>query len=255
MLSHEHRHWAYIWIPFFGAFIWFGTLLSMLITWFATGRPHYVSEDGNIAYISDVGADILKPLFVTGCVITAICFFASLVTERLLRHHGRLIPIFRQRERVFGFLAVLSSFIGGLGLILLSILDTKRHPSLHRLFLLIFMLGVAFSAIFTIVEYRWICQDFRYFNQLRRAYLMKAVIAFILIVLAVAFGVCLYKNGTGVTDAGAILEWTIALGFTFYLLTFTYDLRMSKGVRKGELSKEKMAPYATHPAINGNTTA
>jgi len=225
----------------------------MLITWFATGQPHYVSQDGNIAYISDVGADILKPLFVTGSVITALCFFASLVVERLLRHQGRLIPIFRQRERVCGFLAVLGSFIGGLGLILLSILDTKRHTSLHRFFLLIFMLGVALSAIFTIIEYRWISKDFNYFNQLRRAYTMKAFIATILIILAIAFGVCLYKDGTNFTDAGAILEWTIALGFTFYLLTFAYDLRMSKGIRKGELSKERMAPYATHPAIAGQT--
>lgn len=39
-----------------------------------------------------------------------------------------------------------------------------------------------------------------------------------------------------------VLEWTIAFGFTFYLLTFFYDLRMSKGVRKGELT----AAYADH---------
>lgn len=64
----------------------------------------------------------------------------------------RLSPIMRRRERVFGALAVLGSFIGGMGLILLSIFDTKRHPSLHRLFLLIFMIGVALSALFTIAE-------------------------------------------------------------------------------------------------------
>lgn len=65
------------------------TLLSMLITWLATGRPKYVSQDGSIAYISDVGADILKPLFVTGGAITAVSFFLSLFIERLLRHNGR----------------------------------------------------------------------------------------------------------------------------------------------------------------------
>lgn len=68
-----------------------GTLLAMLITWLAQGRPHYVSQDGSIAYISDVGADILKPLFVTGCVITAVSFFLSLVIERWLRHSGRYV--------------------------------------------------------------------------------------------------------------------------------------------------------------------
>lgn len=66
-----------------------GTLWAMLITWLASGRPHYVSQDGNIAYISDVGADILKPLFVVGCVITGLSFFLSSAIERMLRHQGR----------------------------------------------------------------------------------------------------------------------------------------------------------------------
>lgn len=64
----------------------------------------------------------------------------------------RLIANMRMRERVFGSLAVLGSFIGGCGLILLSIFDTKRHPTIHRVFLLIFIVGVALSAIFTIIE-------------------------------------------------------------------------------------------------------
>lgn len=38
----------------------------------------------------------------------------------------------------------------------------------------------------------------------------------------------------------AVLEWTIAFGFTFYLLTFFFDLRMSKGVARGELSRERL---------------
>ncbi|KAF8896588.1 Frag1/DRAM/Sfk1 [Infundibulicybe gibba] len=187
-------------------------------------------------YISDVGADILKPLFVTGCCITAVGFFLSLFIERWLRHSGRLIPNMRRRERVFGSLAVLGSFIGGAGLILLSIFDTKRHSTLHRLFLLIFMIGVALSAIFTIVEYRWISKDFLSVKKLKIAYIAKAIIAGILILLAIAFAVALYTK----PDVGAVLEWTISFGFTFYLLTFYYDLRQSKGVHKGELNREKL---------------
>jgi hypothetical protein len=66
------------------------------------------------------------------------------------------MPNLRKRERILGSLAVFGSFIGGLGLILLSIFDTKRHPSLHRVFLLVFIVGVAISAIFTIIEVQWI---------------------------------------------------------------------------------------------------
>ena len=148
-----------------------GTLLSMLITWLATGRPQYVSQEGNIAYISDVGASYLKPLFIVGCSVTAVCFFLSLLVERWLRHTGRyvgwvtycvlsnkiriidsLMPTMRRRELVLGVLAAISAFIGGAGLILLSVFDTAQYTTPHRVFLLVFMMGVSLSAIFTVVE-------------------------------------------------------------------------------------------------------
>ncbi|CAK5268832.1 unnamed protein product, partial [Mycena citricolor] len=234
-VEHYHPQWWYIWIPLFGAFIWFGTILSMLITWLAqggTGRPRYPSQDSSVPYISDVGADLLKPLFVTGCCITAVALVVSLSLERYLRHSGRLIPAMRRREKVFSTLAVLSAFIGGLGIILLSIFDTKRFPTLHDIFLLVFMVGVVLSALFTCVEYRWISHDFRFIRELRRAYIAKGLIAFILVVLAIAFA----ATFTSSTSTGAILEWTIALGFTFYMLTFYYDFRMARGVHRNELT-------------------
>jgi hypothetical protein len=92
IFSHDHHHWAHVWIPAFSAFIWFGTLLSMIITWAATGTPHYVSQDGNIPYISDIGADILKPLFIAGCSVTGVGFVLTLLIERILRNHGRYAP-------------------------------------------------------------------------------------------------------------------------------------------------------------------
>ena len=38
----------------------------------------------------------------------------------------------------------------------------------------------------------------------------------------------------------AILEWVIAFGYTFFLLTFFYDLRMAKGVHRGDLSRRRL---------------
>ncbi|KAJ7352409.1 Frag1/DRAM/Sfk1 [Mycena albidolilacea] len=238
---HPHTHWWYVWIPVLGAFIWFGTILSMLITWLAQGgtsRPRYSSQSESIAYISDVGADMLKPLFVVGCCITGVAFFLSLVIERYLRHSGRLIPTMRRREKVFNALAVLGSVVGGAGLILLSIFDTKRHMQLHRGFLLMFMVGVALSAIFTCIEYRWISKNFTYLRELRVAYIVKGVIVSILVILAIAFGAALFTRKAD--NAGAILEWTISLGFTFYLLTFYFDLRQAKGVPRGQLNVQAM---------------
>ena len=245
MIPLPYFHWTYVWIPQFGAFIWFGTLLSMLVTWLAQGREQYESMEGRIAYISDIGANFLKPLFVTGCSITAVCFFLSLIIERWLRRSGRLIKTMRRRERVYAILAIISSFIGGVGLILLSVFDTARHSSLHRLFLLIFMVGVILSAIFTVIEYRWISKDYSGFRALQIAYRTKGAIAGILIILAIAFGVTMYKR---VANVAAILEWVIAFGFTLYLLTFAYDLRMSKGVPRDHFHQDSIRQGYTTPS-------
>jgi len=206
----------------------------MILTWVGQGKPHYVTQQGNIPYISDIGADILKPLFIVGCCITSVCFFASLFIERWLRHSGRLMPNMRTREKVFGSLAVFGAFLGGLGLILLSVFDTKRFTKLHRGFLLLFMLGVALSAIFSIIEYRWISKEYADVTHLRRSYIVKAVIAGILIILAIAFAILLFTH----TEVGAVLEWVIAVGFVLYFLTFYYDLKQSKGMQRGELRPE-----------------
>ncbi|KAG2133313.1 Frag1/DRAM/Sfk1 family-domain-containing protein [Suillus clintonianus] len=217
-------HRLFVCVPLFTAFFWFATLLAMLLTWIISGRPQYVSQEGQVAYISDIGASFLKPLFVVSCCITGIGFMLSLMFERLLRHRGRLHPSMRKRERVFEILAILGSFIGMWGLIFLSGFDTKHYSTAHRFFLLIFALGVILSVIFTVLEYSWLAHNHPDVTKLRRAYLVKAVIGSILIVLAIAFGITLYYA----PNVGGVIEWIIGFGYTFYLLTFAYDLRMAK---------------------------
>lgn len=67
-------------------------------------------------------------------------------------------------------------------------------------------------------------------------YKWKAFIATMLILLAVAFAVALFKK----PDVGAVLEWVISFGFTFYLLSFYFDLRNTKNRDRGELSRENV---------------
>jgi len=57
------------------------------------------------------------------------------------------------------------------------------------------MLGVVASAIFTVVEFRWLSKDFIYVRALRIAYIVKAAIASILVVLGIAFAVALSTAG------------------------------------------------------------
>jgi hypothetical protein len=107
----------------------------------------------SIAFISDVGAQTLKPLFIAGSCVTTIFLDASLVSERCLRHSGRLVANLSTTEKVLSGLILGFALIGTAGLILLSIYDTWRHPNLHDLFLLIFIAGYVLSAVFICWEY------------------------------------------------------------------------------------------------------
>jgi len=214
------RHY-YSWVPIVCSTAWAITLLVLIITWAGQGKPHYVSEDGTFPYISDIGADILKPFFIIGCIITAISFIGTLVAERWLRHQGRLTKDLKRRQKVLAILAIVGAVIGGAGLILLSGFDTKRYTTLHRVFLGVFMLGVALSAIFTVAEYFSLSKHHRSNSALMWSAVAKGLVAAVLIAAAIALAICLK---TGANHTGAILEWVIAFGFIFYPMTFWIDL-------------------------------
>lgn len=245
MVAWAHNHYSKL--PIIAAVTWFVTLLVLLLTWVCKGRPQYASQDGNIAYISDVGASFIKPLFVVGAVITAIFFVLTLAAERLLGHNQRLLPAQRKAEKVLSYCAIGGATLGGVGLILLSILDTLRFQMIHRIFLFIFMLGVTLSAIFTVVEFRLLSRSYQGYAVLRRSYMAKGIISAALVVLAIAFGVMLTRNDTQGIDVGAILEWVIGFGFNLYLLTFWYDLRLA--APKNEINKELMDGGAAANAV------
>lgn len=231
-------------------------LWVMLIVYLAQGKPVYPSmNSGTVAFISDIGAFTLKPLFVTGCSITSICFILSLLSMR------RNQALLRRLDRVLDLLALLFGFLGGVSLILLSVFDTNRHSKLHGLFLLLFMLGIVLSALMTTFEYRSLGKSFTEHRVLKYSYRGKMVMLVLEGVLSIAFAVCL---ATHKPTQGAILEWgeftpsppqlnhdpstylclslggggqltvtlAIAFIFTFYILTFFFDLRPKARTRE-----------------------
>lgn len=52
-----------------------------------------------------------------------------------------------------------------------------------------------------------------------------------LVILAIAFGTTMDTHN----NVAAVLEWVIAFGFTFYLLTFFFDLRAVRNVTDEEI--------------------
>ena len=193
----------------------------MVIVYLAQGRPHYPSMGtGTIPFISDIGAFSLKPLFVTGATITAVFFFLSLLSRR----RNKDLP--QRKARIFDRLALFFGLFGCVSLILLTVFDTYRHPYAHRVFLLFFMLNIIVSAIFTTLEYYILGKISRTHLEFRRSYIAKATLLVLEGSFSIGFAIC---AGLKRETPQAVLEWIIAFVFTFYVITFYFDLRPEAG--------------------------
>lgn len=92
-----------------------------------------------VRYISHIGAERLKPLFVAGSVVTGVFMTLSLLSERWLRHAGQLARNKDLFDKSCAIGSIFFALTGALGVILLSIFDTKHHQHLHYGFLAMFM--------------------------------------------------------------------------------------------------------------------
>jgi len=195
----------------------------MFIDWEVKGHPIYPSmESGQtIAYISDIGAFGLKPLFITGSVITTVSLDLGLMADRWLRHMGRLAPNTSLTQKALSIIAIVLAVAGACGLILLSIFDTYHHSRLHDGLLLLFILGYILSAIFLCAEYQRLGIHYRNHRSLRISFWAKLTFIIVEILLAIVFASTSYTHHRNVA---AVIEWVIALIFTFYVLSFLLDL-------------------------------
>ncbi|ORY72004.1 Frag1/DRAM/Sfk1 family protein [Pseudomassariella vexata] len=235
-------YWVF---PIISGLVWFGTLLGLLIHWVVdTKRTKYASMQGNqsIAYISDVGAQKLKPLFVVGCVITTVFLDLSFGFDRWLRHKGRLVPNTTRGEKILSVLVIVFAAIGTIGLCFLSGFDTARHPMLHNVFLLLFIVGYLGSAIFICWEYQRLGIKHREHRVLRISFWIKLVFVVVELLLAIAF---IATNFLKMYNTAAILEWTIAFVFSFYVFSFYVDLYPAVATRH---ENKIMTPYRMEEA-------
>ncbi|KAI1429440.1 hypothetical protein F5Y12DRAFT_796363 [Xylaria sp. FL1777] len=220
-------------LPVISGLVWLGTLLGLFLHWVVdTHERLYPSEQGNqtIAYISDVGASELKPLFVAGSIITTIFLDAAFIADRLLRHKGRLVPNTSLAEKILSGLSIFFAFVGTIGLTFLSGFDTARYPRLHDIFLVLFILGYLVSAIFLCIEFQLLGKKYRQHRVLRLSFWVKLIFVIVELGLAIGFGVLSKQHNY---NRAAILEWIIALIFTFYVLSFAIDLWPAVATRHG----------------------
>ncbi|RYP52840.1 hypothetical protein DL768_002089 [Monosporascus sp. mg162] len=220
--------------------MWLAMLLGLLLYWVVSeGRPHYdsMAPMQSIAYISDVGASDLKPLFVTSCIVTTIFLDLSFAADRFLRHRGRLVPNATVREKVFFGLSIVFAVVGTVGLTCLSGFDTLHYPQLHDIFLVLFIGGYLLSAVFICAEFQRLGKTYRQHRSLTYSFWIKLVFILVELGLLIAFGVTLRYR---LYDTAAILEWVIALIFSFYVFSFVVDLLPAIHTGSGQ-------PYSLRP--------
>jgi len=218
----------------------------MISYWAATGRPHYstMNEGQYIPYISDIGADYLKPLFIAMSTVTVVTFSLAFVFERYLRHAGKLTPNTSIWQKVYSGCATASAIIGAAGLILLTIFDCKNHNRLHNIFLAVFIIGYIVSAIFICWEYQRLGIHYREHSILRNSFWVKLAFILFEICLCIAFGVCSKQH---VWNVAAGLEWTIAFVYCLYVLSFFIDfLPTLRKNSKGSYETEMQAAEEGH---------
>jgi hypothetical protein len=228
--------------------MWLGMLLAMFCTWEAEGHPHYPSMDPHqhIAYISDVGAFGLKPLFITGSIITTVFLDLGFMSERWLRHYGRLAPNTSRVQSGLSAISIFFAIAGTCGLIFLSIFDTYHHKHVHDGCLFLFLAGYVISAIFLCAEYQRLGIHYRQHRVLRLSFWIKLAFIIVEVAFAIVFAVTSWRNQENVA---AVFEWVVALIFTFYVLSFLLDLwpsvrsrnHVPQGWREREAELEKEA--------------
>ncbi|GJN74620.1 tyrosine kinase protein [Purpureocillium lilacinum] len=242
-------YFSYWMIPVFSSLVWLGMLLGLLLHWIVgTHRRVYPSmnEGQKIAYISDVGAQELKPLFIAGSAVVTVTLDLAFVAERWLRHRGRLVRNSSIGERTLVALTIVFAIIGTCGLILLSIFDTWRHPRLHDIFLLLFIAGYLLSAVFICWEYQRLGIKHRDFRVLRASFWVKLTFILVELVLAIVFAATTFTHHS---DIAAVFEWVIAFIFTFYILSFVIDLLPAIHTRDPGARFEK--PHDMEEGSNG----
>jgi hypothetical protein len=112
-----------------------------------------MGSDQTVPFISDIGAQNLKPLFITGATVTAIFLDCAFASERWLRYQAHSAKNTAATDKALAALTIVFAVVGTVGLIMLTIYDTLHYNTAHGVFLGVFVCGFILSAIFMCWEF------------------------------------------------------------------------------------------------------
>lgn len=203
--------------PTVAAFTWLAMLVAMLGHWTMVGEPRYglMKPGQNIPFISDIAAQELKPLFITGCITTVLLL--NLSFYQYVQNKGYVNKMCAHGSFLF-------TVIGSIGLIMLSVFDNIAHHLMHDTCVTIFIVGHMVSAALMCLDYMHIgiahaLQEF----MLMTSFVIKISFIIIELSLIIAFRITEHTHYNE-NNMAATLEWVIAFLFAGYMLSLIVDL-------------------------------
>lgn len=226
--------------PIIASAAWFLTLTTLLLRWLSLGRPRYPGQVNPwIPFISDIAAFRFKPVFVVGCTITAICFVGTVFSVHHVRYSTGFYGLADDAawRKTLSFIAMLTGFVSGACLFLLSVFDTFQKHEEHRYLLVGLFGGLALSSITT--EIVWWDETYKAarFPGLRKWCIVNNFLVLCITGFGVAFLVLLY---TDYWHSAALMEWIITYLGSIWIGTFAGYIRFREagGVANRETSPE-----------------
>jgi len=228
----------YYLVPLVSLVVWWGMLIALLSAWYIQGQPMYSFMDSRLhpLYISDIGATNLQPLFISCVGFQSIFFVGSLVMECYLRTHGKLQPYVSRKQLRLSILSIICACIGQLGILFVSIFNTRAFHTVHLTMVGVFILFIFFTCLFNFfisfifgnfpqrlnpAHEKVIFGKHRWSNVYMVSFFMKALWLAASIAFALCFGIFM-KNGR--KSLSACFEWTISFWYGLLLVMWAMDL-------------------------------
>jgi hypothetical protein len=193
--------------------VWLATIVTLFGQWGKSGFIRYDGDDGEVAYISNVGAKF-KPGFILGTVTIGLSYFLTLLFIKLYYD-------FEIERRFFSLLSLLFCLIASVSLILLSIFDSINYKRAHYTFVGLFIVFTLLSAVLSIL-YRFKNDQFNWVLALRA--LLIGLYIPLIVVFIVTGAIGGKTSRTNLKSVAASIEWSLALLLVVYFGSFAIDL-------------------------------
>lgn len=215
--------WLHVFFKFLGicsslaaSLIWLATIATLFGLWAKDGFVRYEHDDGEVVFISNVGARH-KAVFIVGTALTGILFVATLILNKIcfdMENRKRF-------KRGMSIISIIFGIIAGISLLLLAVFDSMNYNTVHYVFTGLFMVFTLLSAISSTL-YRFSHYEINLAVSLRVLFIslvIPLVITFVVMTL-----IKLPDNQIHVKSVAASIEWSVAILFVVYLALFALDL-------------------------------